>query len=251
MRRMADSIYATNLPVGWDLYAGYVDGSWGNSYGVACARFGIDRCVPIAVFSSTNAGTVGDCENGDMTPPSAVSWVKMRRAAGIDPTIYCSLAIWDTVKAAFISSGTPEPHYWIAAYPGNGTSLYPGAVAHQYADMGQYDASVVADYWPGVDRAPKPQPLPPPTNYPGDNVTSYPVSVAIAGGKGWIPSPVPTARIVSVSVLTENPDVVGRYDVVPSSWAVATQAGKQSPNGAVVVEGPTDGTYGVVLWAVG
>jgi len=54
-----------------------------------------------------------------------------------------------------------EPHWWIAAYPGNGANLYPGAVAHQYADPGPVDLSVVADYWPGVDPKPVPKPTPP------------------------------------------------------------------------------------------
>lgn len=145
------------LPAGWDLYAGYVDGRW-QTYGPAVLRFGSARVVPIAVFSTTNAGLVGDVENGDMTPQTAVSWVVMRRKAGVDPTIYCSLSLWPTVRAAFQTAGVPEPHYWIAAYPGNGEQLYPGSIAHQYADVGPYDASVVAVYWPGFDASPSPAP---------------------------------------------------------------------------------------------
>lgn len=277
MRTMADSINAANLPAmellkrhhssdprtiarrivaampgGMDLYAGYVDGRY-QSYAPAVARFGARKVIPIAVFSTTNAGLVGDCETGDMTPATAVTWVVMRRRAGVDPTVYCSLALWGAVQAAFATAGVPQPHYWIAAYPGIGAALYPGAIAHQYVDTGAYDLSVVVDYWPGFDSAPVPGPAPTPpspTHYPEDNVTSYPVIVAMKGGKGWIPSPVPAAKIVSVAFLTENPDDVARYDSVPTAWQIATEAGSHSPNGVVTVEGMVgDGNYGAVIWA--
>ena len=152
---MADATNPANLPVGWDLYGGYIDGKY-QSYAGAVARFGAAKCVPIAVFSTTNNGLVGDCENGDMTPSTAVNWVVMRRAAGVDPTIYCSEAAWSAVQNAFNAAGVPQPHYWIAAYPGIGPQLYPGSHAHQYQDVDNlYDASVVADFWPGVDSNPR------------------------------------------------------------------------------------------------
>lgn len=152
---MLDSVNAEAIPPSAQMVAGYVDGlyrwtdaSWG--------RFPNAVKVRIAVHASTNDGVVGDVENGDMTPAQAVGWVLMRRHAGVDPTIYCSLAIWDAVRSAFRGAGVAEPHYWIAAYPDIGPQLYPGSVAHQYADHGphgeNYDTSVVADYWPGVDQ---------------------------------------------------------------------------------------------------
>lgn len=250
MRRMADSVNAADLPAGWDLYGAYIDGRY-QTYSAAVARFGAAKVVGIAVFSSTNGGIVGDCESGDMTPQTAVSWVLMRRASGVDPTIYCSLAAWPAVQSAFNAAKVAQPHYWIAAYPGNGELLYPGSSAHQYADTGGYDASVVADYWPGVDPAPSNTPPPPPaTHYQEDDMQSIPINVAMSGGKGWVPSPVPAAKVVNVVMLTENPDVVERYDNVPIDWAAATEAGKNSPNGALVIEGlMPDGTYGAVVWA--
>jgi murein L,D-transpeptidase YcbB/YkuD len=72
----------------------------------------------------------------------------------VDPTVYCSLSAWPTVRAAFAAAHVAEPHWWIAAYPGNGPNLYPGSIAHQYANPGLVDISVVADHWPGVDTAP-------------------------------------------------------------------------------------------------
>lgn len=111
----------------------------------------------------------------------------------------------------------------------------------QQADYGQH---------PRPAAPAPPAPAPPPVVYPGDNVKATPVSVAIQGGKGWIPSPVPAASIVSVTFETENPEVVGRYDSVPTVWNVASQAGPHSPNGAIVIEGMVaDGNYGVVIWS--
>jgi hypothetical protein len=162
-RKMADSVDAANLPPGFDLYAGYVDGKFKNFAQVEAKYPG--KSLGIAVFSTTNDGIVGDCETGDMTPQTAVTWVKTRRSAGVNPTIYCSESIWAAVKAAFAAAKVTEPQWWIAGYPGSvGEALYPGAVAHQWIDRGPYDESIVADYWPGVDPAPAPPvPVPSPT----------------------------------------------------------------------------------------
>lgn len=159
MRTMYDSTDPSQLPTGGDLYAGYIDGNY-QSYNGIVSRFGASKSVPIAVFASTNGGTVGDVESGDMTPSNCVGWVSMRRTAGVDPTIYCSLSLWPAVQQAFIAANIPQPHYWIAAYPGNGANLYAGAVAHQYASQSGYDTSVVADSWPGVDPGAGPSPTP-------------------------------------------------------------------------------------------
>lgn len=173
---MADSVTVANLPVGFDLYGAYLDGAYAN-YEQAVARFTASKVVGIAVFPTTNAGIVGDCESGDMTPLTAVTWVVMRRKSGADPTIYCSEAAWQAVQLAFCWAGVPEPHYWIAAYPGNGQQLYAGAVAHQWIDHGPYDESIVADYWPGVD--------PPPSNVKeADMIASTPT-----GNGYWIVKP--------------------------------------------------------------
>ncbi len=162
-RTMYDSVTMANIYAGAQMVAFYVDGRYAN--GTACRqRFPNAIKVGIAVFPSTNDGVVLDCETGDATPAQCPGWVKMRRAAGIDPTVYCNTATWPWVINAFRSAGVPEPHYWIAAYPGIGAALYPGSVAHQYDDPGPYDVSVVADFWPGVDSKPGP---PPPAPKPG------------------------------------------------------------------------------------
>ncbi len=158
LRIMYDAVTAKNIPTDAVMVAGYVDGryKWTTA---DWARFPHAVKVRIAVFARTNDGHVLDVEDGNATPAQAPNWVKMRRAAGCDPTIYCSLSIWGRVKQAFNNQGVAPPHYWIAAYPGSGPQLYAGAVAHQYANPGPVDISVVASYWPGVDPKPIPKPV--------------------------------------------------------------------------------------------
>ena len=153
MRTMYDAIYPANIPTDAQMVAGYVDGHWAWT-AAEWALFPNAVKVRIAVFPSTNDGHCLDIEVGDATPAQGPAWVVMRRNAGIDPSVYCNTATWPAVRAAFAAAQVAEPHYWIAAYPGNGPNLYPGSVAHQYANPGPVDISVVADYWPGVDPAP-------------------------------------------------------------------------------------------------
>jgi len=155
MRTFYDAIHPANIPATAQGVCGYVDGRYAWS-AADWARFPHAVKVRIAVFSSTNDGHVLDVEPGCSTPANAPGWVVRRRAAGIDPTVYCSLSQWPVVRAAFDAAKVAPPHWWVAAYPGNGPNLYPGSIAHQYANPGPVDISVVADYWPGVDPTPTP-----------------------------------------------------------------------------------------------
>lgn len=154
-RLMYDSVTPGSIPQSAAMVAGYVDGRYAWS-AEGWARFPHAVHVPIAVFASTNAGVVLDVETGDATPAQAPGWVQRRRAAGVDPSVYCNTSVWPSVRAAFTSAGVAQPHYWVAAYPGGGAVIPSGAIAHQYADPltsgGNFDLSVVADYWPGVDQ---------------------------------------------------------------------------------------------------
>jgi hypothetical protein len=152
MRTFYDAINPANIPANAQGVCGYIDGLYAWS-AADWARFPLAVKVRIAVFASTNDGHVLDCETGDATPAQCPGWVVKRRAAGQDPTVYCSFSAWPVVKAAFTAAKVTEPHYWIAAYPGNGPNLYSGSIAHQYANPGPVDISVVADYWPGVDNS--------------------------------------------------------------------------------------------------
>jgi hypothetical protein len=163
MRTFHDSVNAGNIPAGAVGVCGYIDGLyvWSTA---DWARFPNAVKVRIAISSYTNDGHVLDCEWGDATPDQCPAWVVMRRAAGADPSVYCTESNWPLVRAAFVRTRVTEPHYWIAAYPGIGRNLYPGAVAHQWwgGMTTPFDLNVVADYWPGVDSKPvPPKPIPP------------------------------------------------------------------------------------------
>lgn len=148
-----DSVTPASIPQGSEFVAGYVDGlyAWSDQDWM---RFPNATKIGIAVFSSTNDGHVLDVEPGDATSVQSVGWVQRRRAAGVDPTVYCGLWQWHEVWQAFEAAGVEQPHYWIAHYD-NDPTLPIGATAKQYANPpltgGHYDASAVADVWPGVE----------------------------------------------------------------------------------------------------
>ena len=160
MRTFYDAITPANIPVDAAGVCGYIDGKYAWT-AADWARFPNAVKARIAVFSSTSDGHILDVEWGCSTPQDAPGWVAKRRRAGIDPTVYTSYGNlgqnWGLVINEFHRQGVAEPHWWIAAYPGNGSNLYPGAVAHQYANPGPVDISVAADYWPGVDNPPTQQ----------------------------------------------------------------------------------------------
>lgn len=163
MRTLYDSTTPSVIPRTAAMVAGYLPPSryaWSDA---DWARFPTAVHVRIAVRASTPDGHVLDVEMGDATPAQAPGWVKARRAAGADPTIYCSVSLWPTVRAAFTAAGVAQPHYWIAHYDGDPT-IPVGAVAKQHIDPpgsgGHWDLSVVADHWPGVDPAPTPLEVP-------------------------------------------------------------------------------------------
>jgi hypothetical protein len=151
---MYDAINALSLPAGGDLYAGYVDGNWPSANAIS-QRFPHATVVRIATSSHTNDGVVGDGPPDNGSWPEWIGWVQRRRAAGVDPTMYCSLSQWPTGQAAFKAAGVADPHWWVAHYSPDAT-LPAGAVALQHTETAGFDISSVADYWPGVDPAPIP-----------------------------------------------------------------------------------------------
>lgn len=177
MRFMADSTDAADLPVGKDLYAGYVDGAW-PSYDAIKARFPAATVVGICTNPGNSAGVVGDGPPDDGSWDEWVQWVQRRRGAGVDPTMYTDASGWQSGKTAFAAHNVPEPHWWIADWTGTAAEPPAGAVALQYASPsegsgGHFDLSTVADYWPGVDPAPAPAPDPTPAPAPEPAPTTY------------------------------------------------------------------------------
>lgn len=154
MRTMVDACDPDHLPSGHDLTASYVD--------AGCAS---TRSTPVRISSvATDAGNCGDCEPGNPGWSTWVQWVLRRRAAGVDPTLYCmddgygAESTWggwrhaDGVQA-FALAGVAEPHWWVC-HPGLTTiPSYAVAVQTQLGIAPGYDLSIVADHWPGVDPA--------------------------------------------------------------------------------------------------
>lgn len=165
MRKMYDSTSPNDIPTNAPMVAGYIDGidfRWPES---SWSRFPNSVKVRIARRTSTNDGHVLDVEKGiptvwPLTDPAVrrgiLSWVQMRRNSGMTPTIYCNqLNDWDPLRKIFRDAQVPEPLWWVARYD-NKVNIPPGAIAKQYAnppihDLGHFDLSAVADYWPGVD----------------------------------------------------------------------------------------------------
>ena len=166
-RRMADSVTPSNLPPGFDVYGCYDDGSYNNQAEVQ-AMYPGKPLVVFTVFAQDLRGGFLDVESGDATPEEAPGWVASMRALGHPaPGVYCSEALWSTVINAFGNQGVaPLPPFIIAAYPGPGPVMIPGAIGHQWIDRGPYDESVVADYIPGVDPPPTPQGVEMPVSAP-------------------------------------------------------------------------------------
>lgn len=163
MRQMYDAADILNVPRDAELIGYYVDGAYVPS-AASFALFPHARFIPIAVFPSDNRGIVFDGPPDNSTWDRTVDWVVMRRAAGVDPTVYTNASEWPGAVNTFRNRGVAPPHWWIAKWDGNQTVM-AGAVAHQYqgSEHGGYDRSVALDYWPGVDNAPGPAPAPKPT----------------------------------------------------------------------------------------
>ena len=153
-RSMYDAVTVSRIPAGATLVAGYANGVYANLPALR-ARFPHATVVGISVTAGFDGGTVLDVEKGDASPAEAPDWVRMRRAAGVDPTVYCNSSTWPSVKAAFEHAGVAQPHYWIAHYDGD-PAIPAGAIAKQWKNTPGYDVSTVAAYWPGVDRKPAP-----------------------------------------------------------------------------------------------
>lgn len=157
-RLMFDGVDPSTVPAGAALYAGYVDGQW-QSYTALVAAHPAARHVTICV-STLDDAQVLDVETGDATPEQAPGWAEHQRSRGNPyPAIYMDETAWPAVQKAFADQAVAAPLYWVAAYvdePTQPVTIPDGAIAVQFYDYGGYDASLVADYWPGVDPEPVP-----------------------------------------------------------------------------------------------
>jgi hypothetical protein len=167
-RIMYDAVDPNHIPKGAAIVAGYIGGAW-PTFSRLALMFPNAVKVSIAV-NATHDADVLDVEQGDATPAQAPEWVLRQRILGGVPTVYCSTSVWASVVRAFEAEKVALPLWWEAHYDGKPV-LSPNSVAKQYTDgitpsnapnrVPGCDTSVVADYWPGVDKAPT-HPIPGP-----------------------------------------------------------------------------------------
>jgi hypothetical protein len=155
-RTMYDSITSGDIPLGRQMVAGYVDGTYAWTP-ADWARHLSSTQVRITVTGATLDADVADVENGDLTAAQGADWVKRMLAAGKRPTLYFSASRNAEIDAAVSAAGVGPDDGWMK-WSANWTGVVPGApygIAEQYANPGtsggHYDLSLVADYWPGVD----------------------------------------------------------------------------------------------------
>lgn len=164
LRSMDDSVNWLAIPVDEPMVAGYVLPSHFAWPPAAWARFPNSKKIRItpsaAVFGP--GIQVIDVETGDATPEQVPGWSTDSRSVGQEPTAYMAFGKWAAVIRACTSVRVAVPQFWVADW--NGVDDLPSitidgvtytAAAHQLADPatsgGDFDRSVVAAFWPGVD----------------------------------------------------------------------------------------------------
>lgn len=175
---MLDSTRAGDIPFFYEgmemrLVAGYVNdprvknGRWADE---DWGRFPPHvRRVRICIYADRLDAQVIDVEPGNCTAKQAVQWIKAKWERGETPTAYCfsdagpaGYRISD-VRRECDAAGVKRPLIWITRFSREWDDLDPSGdpeiIALQYDNsaetMGHFDASVVADYWPGVDVDPE------------------------------------------------------------------------------------------------
>lgn len=168
LRRFLDAVNWAAIPLDTSMVGGYVRPSPYAWPPEAWAAF--HNAVQIRITPSATVARLGvqvlDVERGDASPDQVPGWCEASRSATQEPTVYTGWGQWADVIRACLAARIPMPQFWVALW--NGTQDLPTivvdgitytATAHQYADPttsgGQFDASVAAPYWPGVDPIPE------------------------------------------------------------------------------------------------
>jgi hypothetical protein len=161
--RMADAIFAANLPPGMDAYGGYDNGNWPDFVAVAAAHPGA-HLLDLTVWLA-NRGTGIDVEPGDATVAQAPVYVRERLVAGVIlPVVYCPASWSQAVLNVMAAAGVPRSlwrllsaHYGAGQHIcGPGTCGYPQADGTQWIDHGTWDESLLSDGFFGTPAPPKP-----------------------------------------------------------------------------------------------
>lgn len=160
MRTMYDSISPEAIPRNAQMVAGYIDGRYAWS-AEDWARFPEAVKVTITALGLDHGVCLNLEPNGYWPADLGVGWVQRARGRGVDPSIYCNRRNHlHLVQAAFDRAGVERPHFWVAEYDGIAT-IPDGCVAKQHSAPegtglakapAHYDISIVADFWPGVDK---------------------------------------------------------------------------------------------------
>lgn len=158
-RLMYDSLDASAIPVTATMVAGYTyrmgAAIWSES---DWARFPNATKVTIST-SAGYAADVWDAESGDGSPSDIVTFRETCTNAGMTYcTVYAGKNAWlPEILSLIESNGLSDINIWDSDATGV-AHLNSGSVATQYAvssqSGGDYDLSLVADYWPGVDSVP-------------------------------------------------------------------------------------------------
>lgn len=161
---MYDSIKAASIPAGVTFAAGYDTGFEQGWPPEQWARF--NPAVHICTRDGVDTGDVFDMESGAASISGAPAWLNLRRAAtGVWKSLYYSVGLDAQVQQVLADAGIPsaEVPKWVAWYDGDddlaSVNYVVGVVAKQYANSAitgaNYDLSVVADFWPGIDTKPQ------------------------------------------------------------------------------------------------
>lgn len=154
---MFDAVTAADLPTnGWG-YLYYVDGTYANKTAVINRTPGKAH-IPTTIGNTPAAkGMVLDCEKGDATNADALAWCQRYPGSNTDLTIYTNTSNWVALRPILATLST-LPNILLAQYD-NVASIPTDSkfniVGKQFKNTPGYDQSVVKDYWPGVDPAPK------------------------------------------------------------------------------------------------
>lgn len=185
MRTMYDATAATALqiPMSAQMVAGYdTDHSASQSIKWSATLWAMwPNATHVHICGDgTDVGDVLDIESGAASLDQIVGWLLARHAhTGIWKSLYYSYSLDSDVQTVLRDAGLDSALIpkWIAWYNDNASltdvQSVVGVVAKQYTNGDAYDTSIVLDYWPGVDPAPVPPPLPIPEDYDMVGITVF------------------------------------------------------------------------------
>jgi Domain of unknown function (DUF1906) len=206
---------------------------------------------------------VSDCPiyfavDQDITPSAAVPYFQ-----GINTILPASLVgvYGEGALCQLLDTDGLAEWFWQSestSFPGNFNAL---SITHLWQ---KYNASPIAGtdldeilkadvgQWPRPT-PPAPAPVPVPTDYPGDNVKSYPITCEISNGEGWTPLPagVTAAQVITVTTVDLDPPSIGGYADVPALAGVTGDGHLVFGPGAGGVGAKMNGNYSFTLWVAG